>query len=222
MHRFAAIIFICILLFDPRRSPPKIFSEAHAIGPAIAAPAVAIGALELTSIAVATAATIGVISVSQNKDFQQQISQMIEKIKNSTADIISATITESNKLVQMVSNQMAGCKTSGAKQSQRGATCSSSADSCCGDYFNKFGDRLEKGRGGIKIFKNNRHNKLSCCLEWDNTHGGFEIFDEHGHHMGERGCDDLSDDPCAFTKSRGLHAKPADSTHHPRSPVCDR
>ncbi len=194
-------------------------TEAHAIAPAVAAPAVAIGALELAALTTATAFALGAITGSQNESFQRQISELIRDIKTTTGEILGATLSEVSILLKKVSGGKV-CKDANETAARRVNSCNSSPEACCGDYFSKFKNRLEKGRGGIRIFKNDHRNKLLCCLEWDGTHGGFEIFDDHGNHLGERGCEDLSDDPCQYSESRGRHAKPASSTHHTRSAMC--
>lgn len=191
--------------------------------PALAAPVAAIGALELAKATVATAFAIGAISVVQRDDFQRQISDQIERIGTATDDVVKASIEDVTVLLKTIHGKAkALCSPLKHSGDKLGPTCKASPEECCVDFLHKFKGRVDKERGGYKVFKGlgGKHNKVECCLEWDRLHGGFEIFDKNGNHLGERGCDDLSDDPCDFTKSRGSHAKPNSSNHRPRSSAC--
>ena len=183
----------------------------------ILAPGVAIGSLEVMAATAAGAAAIGMISASRNREFQAAVAAAIEKIKTATMDAVRATLDDTIFLYRKImGSSRPACPT--PSQPSKTSDCSESIDACCGDFFAKFGDKATRARGGI-IIKRNRK-KFECCMEWDHLHGGLEVFDERGNHMGERGCDDLTDDPCEWTRSRGKHAEPASSTHKPRSAAC--
>ena len=184
----------------------------------LAVPEVAIGSLEAMAAAAAVAASYGIISTSQNREFQQVIAGEVQSIKNATAEAIDETVKGAVFLYRKVMGQTQNRQCPENFEPAKSQNCSGGLDSCCGDFLSKFSNRINKGRGGI-IFRKGK-NKFDCCMEWDYMHGGLEIFDERGNHMGEKGCDDPSDDPCEWTRSRGKHAEPASATHRPRSAAC--
>lgn len=194
-------------------------NKAKAAAP-LAIPVVAIGTLELMAAGATVALSIGIITTAQNQEFQRQITESIEKIKVATAEVADKILTDTVAMY----NKMLGNKNqcfNGAGSSTQVKKCNGPPEECCSDFFKKFADRSEKRSGGFKIFKRaGNRSKVECCMEWDSVHFGYEIFDNLGRHMGERGCDDLSDDPCEWTKSRGTHAQPASSSHRPRSTAC--
>jgi hypothetical protein len=106
--------------------------------------------------------------------------------------------------------------------------CRGGVRECCHDYMQKFGARIQQRNSrrappGYLVYEINPNGtrQVSCCMEWDRTHGGFEVFRNRGRqHLGERGCDDLADDPCARTAGRGSHAQSARASHQPRSAAC--
>lgn len=189
---------------------------------ALTAPVVTVGALELLQLTAAAAATYGVISVAQNEGFQNKVGAVKEKVIEATVDMVEKVEKDSVELFDKLARAVGVKKdcSPGNKTDRAVATCTSAPEVCCKDFFSKFKGQSEHTHGGFRIWKNIKHNKLMCCLEWDHLHGGFEIFDRHGNHMGERGCDDLNEDPCANTESRGRHAMPASSTHRPRTAAC--
>ncbi len=77
--------------------------------------------------------------------------------------------------------------------------------------------RIEKTGRAYKVFKGS---KLQCCLEWDNVHCGFEIFNKRGVHQGEVGCFEDEEDPCKANLSRGSHAQPQPHNHRPSASGC--
>lgn len=96
-----------------------------------------------------------------------------------------------------------------------------SPENFCPDFIENFkseGYQVTKKKGGWVV---EMAGKFLCCLEWDNLHCGFEIFDKRGKHKGEVGCllDELN--PCQYNPSRGLHASPQ-LDHTPRSQACKR
>jgi len=223
MVRIITMITIIDLIFNDVNMHGLAPTQAHAFAPALAAPVAAIGALELAEITVSAAAAIGVISITQNQEYRREISALIEKVRTETGEVLKTALSEASILLRKISGRAASCGDPGSGASRNvGRFCTSSPEACCVDYFSKFRERMDKRRDGIRVFRNKRFNKLSCCLEWDSMHGGFEIFDERGNHLGERGCDDLSDDPCTYSENRGRHALPASSTHKPRSAACGR
>jgi hypothetical protein len=218
MVRFKIILILLMVTLVDAQMFPFRTQEARAIVP-LAAPAAAIGSLELAALTVTTAAALGIISASQNREFQAQISEKINHIKNATTEMVNDAVDEAFILLKSVAKATKTCSPQVEKES-RHSDCTSSPEACCGDYFSKFSDQIDKGHGGFKIHKSKGKNKILCCLEWDHTHGGFEVFDEHGKHLGERGCDDMNDDPCSRTPSRGRHSQPNTTTHHPRTAAC--
>jgi hypothetical protein len=186
----------------------------------LAAPPAVIGTLEVMAAAVAVAASVGIISVSENESFQRLIQSDIEKIKTETQEAIDYTVNGALVLYNKVAEKAGGALQCSEKNSDsaRKESCSASIDACCENFLSKFSNRATRSRGAI-LFKRGKQ-KIECCMEWDYRHGGLEIFDKWGNHMGERGCDDLSEDPCEWTKSRGKHAEPSSANHSPRSPAC--
>ncbi len=173
---------------------------------------IAIGSMELAALAASTAASVGIISVSQNEEFQRDISATIHRLTVATAAAVQVAIDESVLLYERVTQTINVARECIRSRPQ---TCMGGADKCCKDFFSKFGVTRERGGFVARI-----GNRFRCCLEWDALHGGLEIFDNRGRHMGERGCDDLNEDPCEWTRTRGQHAQPASSTHRPRSRAC--
>ncbi|MES2965964.1 MAG: hypothetical protein V4760_18930 [Bdellovibrionota bacterium] len=228
-----ALVFTVTFLFVPRKEPlPK--SEAAIV---LAAPVVAIGALELALLVLTAAVLINMISQAQHDDLASQVHGMIESIKTATGDAVKSMIEHSMLLMTSIAvATQAVCLTeailrvrtaSGASGSQsqststtQAATCAGTMDSCCGNFFSRLGNRMRKGRGGVQVFRDSRMRNLLCCFEWDSTHKGLEIFNSRGEHLGERGCDDSNDDPCSFTRTRGPHAMPSPNNHRPTSGAC--
>lgn len=191
------------------------FSPNANANPVVLAVPIAIGTLELMATAAAVAASVGTISVAQNKDFQRAIAGDAEKIKAATTEAVNETAQGAILLYKKVlGNTQSGKHCTEKMDQTKGENCSSNIESCCEDFLKKFSNRIDKSRGGL-LFRRGKQ-KTDCCMEWDHLHGGLEIFDKRGNHMGERGCDD----PCAWTPSRGKHAEPASATHKPRSPAC--
>lgn len=97
-----------------------------------------------------------------------------------------------------------------------------SPEKFCPSYQNNFardGYQLVKQSGAWKVLKKG---KFQCCLEWDDVHCGFEIFDKKGRHGGEVGC--LADEfnPCEANLGRGSHARPQPHNHRPRTKTCSK
>lgn len=195
---------------------------AHAVAPAIAlaAPAAAIGALELAAVSASAALAIGVITVAQNEEYQRVIGLKIAAIKDSTKEMLDSTIEDALAFAKSITEKNNVCKTVPQERKAHSVGCTQSPEACCQDFLSKFSNRVQKTRGGFRIFQNPNNNRAACCMEWDHVHGGFEIFDNRGNHLGERGCEDLSDDPCKNTLSRGKHALPSNKNHSPKSPLC--
>ncbi|MFS4460326.1 hypothetical protein [Bdellovibrio sp. HCB2-146] len=176
------------------------------------------GAQVLMAGAVAAAAAAGVVIVDQG-------SELLEKIKaqSPSEEEMAAASAESQNDFALALKKATGivehksCETH--TESSTG-TCNSTPEVCCKDFLDKFRDHLHKNSGAFAFFKDAKRHKMVCCYEWDHQHGGFEIFDRHGNHLGERGCDDLNEDPCEYTASRGKHAQPNSTTHKPRSQLC--
>lgn len=195
--------------------------------PVALAPAAAIGTLEALAFAATTAAFIGIISSQQNQDYQNQINQMIieieKAVKESANKALVHTMDKAAELIAVISFAVRSCDSSSSKipdrrAKARSAQCTGSVENCCRDFFSQFQGRFERRNGGYRFFDSRR--KFLCCAEWDAVHGGFEIFDSRGNHYGERGCEDLNEDPCRFTASRGTHALPNSSSHRPRTNAC--
>lgn len=228
------LIFAVFFLFVPERQP---IQRSQAVV-AAAAPVVAIGALELIALTLAAAAVIGIISTSQNEDYQRQIAALVERIKTATGEALHAALEQSIRMITVTSglvtvpfctqivlakirSGMSGSSSSSGTQTRAAAAaCEGNIESCCPDFVEKFRGVARRERRGMKIFWDSRMRDARCCMEWDRQHGALEIFDNRGKHLGERGCDDLNDDPCSPTLSRGAHARPNSSTHVPRSPLC--
>lgn len=184
----------------------------------LAAPVVAIGSLDVVAMAATAAAAAGVITMAQNQEFQESVSQDISRIKEATADTIDETMNGAIALLKKIDKLVKPRQCTTSQADGKNQQCDQILESCCQDFLKKFENQMKRGKGGITIVKGK--NKFQCCLEWDYVHGGLEIFDERGNHLGEKGCDDLSDDPCRWTKSRGAHAAPNSSTHKPRTATC--
>jgi hypothetical protein len=115
-----------------------------------------------------------------------------------------------------------------AERTPRAQQCRGGVRECCQQYLDKFDARLVRrsdsnGNTGYLVYEiaPNGSRRVSCCLEYDRMHGGFEIF-RNRQHLGERGCDDLDrDDPCANSPERGGHAQiDRSGRHEPRSQAC--
>lgn len=196
------------------------YAEAVAPAIAVAAPAAAIGALELAAVSASAALAIGIITVAENERYQQLIGQKIASIKNSTKEMLESTIEDALTFAKTIATKTQACLPVSKEKRSLTPTCNQSPEACCGDFLSKFTNRIQKSRGGFRIFHSPNNNKSACCLEWDPVHGAFEIFDNRGNHLGERGCEDLSDDPCKNTISRGKHALPSNKNHSPKSSLC--
>lgn len=224
MNYKSFIIFLFVSIFSIERSSVVVPKAEGVV--AVLAPAAAIGTLELLALAAAGAALVGIITYQQNQQYQAQINQMIADInvavRNAAQQALIQTMTRATLLIAGISLAVRACDsvTGGAeRRSQaRAAQCVGSVESCCEDFLNKFRGRFERRNGGYRFLDSRR--RVQCCAEWDSVHGGFEIFDSRGTHFGERGCEDLNDDPCRYTASRGTHALPNSSNHRPRTAAC--
>lgn len=168
--------------------------------------------------AVAAAAAAGVIASTQTSGLLSQINT-----QSPTEEEMTSAATETEGTFGWLLNKVSAGTThkTCSDHTESGAgTCNSVPEVCCRDFLDKFKDHLQKSSGSFAFFKDAKRHKMVCCYEWDHQHGGFEIFDKHGNHMGERGCDDLREDPCQYTESRGKHAQPNSTTHKPRSQLC--
>lgn len=221
------LIIACLIsvftFFTPSRSGLEV-QKTEAIPALVLAPEAAIAALEIAILTVAAAYALHMITLADKREMTAEIQKLIDTIKEATGAVLHAALESAMFVLQKVSSVKNGMSGGNCipdrRAKERGAICKDSIDLCCDDFFGKFKDRIEKGRGGIRVYADSRKSKLLCCFEWDRVHGGLEIFDKRGRHQGERGCEDLHDDPCKLTASRGAHAQPAPQTHSPGSPAC--
>ncbi|HEX7676037.1 MAG TPA: hypothetical protein VF412_17805 [Bdellovibrio sp.] len=211
-------IFLAVVVSFVVISSSMSVKQAQANPLLLAAPVVAIGSLDVVAMAATAAAAAGVITMAQNQEFQESVSQDISRIKEATADTIDETMNGAIALLKKIDKLVKPRQCTTSQADGKNQQCDQILESCCQDFLKKFENQMKRGKGGITIVKGK--NKFQCCLEWDYVHGGLEIFDERGNHLGEKGCDDLSDDPCRWTKSRGAHAAPNSSTHKPRTATC--
>jgi hypothetical protein len=221
------IIFLFVSIFCIEHSyVVVVVPRAKAVAPALA-PAAAIAILEALVYAVAAAYLIGVITRQQNEQYQSEINQMIADIeravRNAAQQELNRIMSKATLLIGVINYAIRACGPSSSggtdrRAQARAAQCTGSVESCCGDFLNKFQGRFERRSGGYRFLDSRR--RVQCCAEWDSVHGGFEIFDSRGTHFGERGCEDLNDDPCRYTASRGSHALPNPSNHRPRTAAC--
>lgn len=184
----------------------------------LAIPAAIAGSQVLMASAVAAAAAAGIILTTQG-------SELLEKIKSQSPsdDEMASASAEGQSGFTWLLKKVTGAtehNNCNVHTESGTGTCNSNPEACCKDFLEKFKEHLHKNSGAFALFKDTKKHKMVCCYEWDHQHGGFEIFDKHGNHLGERGCDDLSDDPCEYTSSRGKHAQPNSATHKPRSKLC--
>lgn len=89
-----------------------------------------------------------------------------------------------------------------------------------GDNFARDGYEVTRAKGGGWEVRKKGKRKVLCCLEWDDLHCGFEIFDKRGRHKGEVGCLPDEFNPCEYNPNRGKHAVPSPSNHKPRTRAC--
>lgn len=170
--------------------------------------------------AVTAAAAAGIVATTQS-------SGLLNKVRGQSPDDsqLEQSSTESTNTFSYLLKRITSSshhEVCDGTRKEDGSSCNATPEVCCRDFLNKFKDKLQKNSGAYGLFKDSQHRKMVCCYEWDHQHGGFEIFDKHGNHLGERGCDDLGEDPCQYTESRGKHAQPNSATHKPRSQLCSQ
>jgi hypothetical protein len=109
-----------------------------------------------------------------------------------------------------------------SKPTTRPTSIARTPEEACQSWFDRFSGGKFKNRflrrgPWVKFFKRAGLKDLLCCLEWDSTHGAWEVFNQSGVHMGERSCEDLNDDPCEATPvGEGVHGGAEPGTHRPR------
>lgn len=198
----------------------SVFPQAKAA--AIAAPAVAIGALELLALAAAGAAAVGIISVSQNEEYQRQVDQLVADLREKTGNALKAVLNTSLKTINRMSSTL-GMSTCGpvvaavaaitpivsskAGRNTAPGECRpelrDSPFNCCEDFMKTIRKKATVEQVGRNSFKVNYYTKsgnpIRCCFEWDSLHGRFEVYQSSNHtksgvtHTGERACARESD-----------------------------
>lgn len=215
------LIFISIAL-NQSIIASEINTDSPDGGPLLAAPAIAIGSLELLYISVGIAASIGVISLSQSDSYKTSINAMIDKIKDATeatwivmkSEVLELynSITNSISTMQAhsqciddqftyaksISKEKTDSKTREIDDTSKSRGCNSSPE-CCKNFTEKFFNKKsffnKINQYSYKLFKDVKLKKIACCLEWDTMHGTWEVFDHTGSWIGERNCQE-NDDPC--------------------------
>jgi hypothetical protein len=158
------------------------------------------------------AAGIGIITAEQK-------THLLARINASVNQLSDDLIAELRDIMAKVEKHRAGedSLAEGSDSQSRAQQCTGTPEQCCGDFFKRFDVKKKDGKWTWAFYKNPAQRKrLQCCFQWDDVHGGLEIFDKNGKHLGERGCEDMSDDPCAFTEARGEHAQPNSLNHRLR------
>ncbi|MBL7713819.1 MAG: hypothetical protein JNL01_00035 [Bdellovibrionales bacterium] len=248
MTRIIAILLsvasIGVTSCNPALAGPRAAKKAAAVPLAIP---VAIASISLLEAAVYCAAAAGLITVVQSESFQRELSQTRRAIQNMSAEAWAKARDGVAALIQRIEHSL---ERSGWDMKTRSCSrptqvspaiplsvpitrvhteyCGNPAE-CCKDLGNKFAKdfasydrnkntmkRIYRGYEG----KGKLPKKMDCCLEWDGQHHGWEIFDDKGRHMGERSCQDFSNDnPCQGSDPMkfGKHVSPNSTTHRPRS-----
>lgn len=163
MRLFRLTLFILGALGSIFFNSPK----AHAVAQ-LAAPAAAIGALELAALSATAATAAGVISVAQNEEIQKQIKVQIAEVKSLTGDALKQSVADSFLILFYMNNPRMICdqtlnilfnkkhnKAKAASQAQsnvktRWLGCSQGPErnpnNCCQQFFEKFSDEIDEGR----------------------------------------------------------------------------
>lgn len=192
-------------------------------------------AIHLTTEFIVLAAAAGYISYSLSENLQQTLSllDVTGPIKETLAALRMVFTTAQDAKKKGVSNQEklkahgysdADIEELASHVEAKSQACSNkennnSPENFCGNFLQNFARekfRIEKARGGYLV---TRRGKFQCCLEWDDLHCGFEIFNKRGAHLGEVGCLEDEFDPCEKNLNRGSHARPQ-KDHRPRSQTC--
>lgn len=158
----------------------------------------------------ALAVGMGIITSQQNRDLTARMNRGLDELSDSTRrqiDEIVARVREREN------------KPPAHGRTERVNACKGGPKVCCQEFFDKHNPKRSNSSmaGETKEHWVEKAGKLMCCLQWDFTHGVWEIFDPRGIHKGERSCQDLNDDPCARTGNLDI-AKP--QSHKPRGGRC--
>jgi hypothetical protein len=232
LRRLLISLFITLIFFNFGCVGMKFVPRAEAIAPIVGAAVISIEALEGLQMAVLAAASVGIVSTLQKKEFQASLNSAMRAIQNKLDSAYSLSHDAYLKVTKTLRRAPSSVE---AKQSAPGEcdpSLRSNPRKCCKDFMNRFegGNGLTQrqfmvpaGNASWQVF-DSKTGELKCCVNWDEKHGRFELFHPGGEgkyrpnesgdaysHKGELTCADRKSE---FVCGANLYSKADNSGKH--------